>query len=1115
MTMPAKAIIPSSTNSDGENPLFVKDCDDIFIQKSSSSSDDSGNSNPADGFRTSVYKHFESNMRVVMCRTSSPIYTLNIYVPTVAPNNKGLPHTLEHLVFCGSKRYPIRGYMDVLASYNYSVGTNAWTDKDHTCYTLSTLAEDGVANVLPPFLDHVLNPLLSDDHFVTEVYHYDETGKEKGVVFSEMGSKENKEDILAYYHLNKLVYNSSATYSKYSGGKTYDIARLTNKEIIDYHHKYYDANNVTVVLTGAFSDDFEEKYLQTIPADIIQSRDSDSREPMDCSPPDNNHPRYETVRFPSSDTSTGSFSFGWQGPKHEDVKTNIALDVMLEYLAGTSSSPLNLRFVERSSPLASSIETHIYPNVTTMLNLTFNGVSYTCKDPANQLENGSKDPDFSHLFEQRYFESLLIGEFKRLIDTQFDGDSHALGKAAKRLSGKLAADIEKTPGNALQNIFYPDIVASHFSPESQGSKKLHIGLRAKQFDIIDDLGKRPVEFWLGFLKEWLIDGTAYHAAMVPDTELGLKLELERKEIEQANAAKIVDKDVHAKYIKKAVDASILQVSEEVKKAIPTPDPTKATTLPHKQNLVTLDNAIGPVAAVQSINVDSGFAETQIQIPIGNIPEDQRAFLTLFEELLMETDILLPAGVLYDNSNTPLQTKKRVRYSEFESRMSDLVASRYSRFGQRSQLFSCNWLDNIFVIQFKSQCKNYLLALRWTVQGLLFSEFTLDRILTCSQNILARIAAAKRDIGSIASNLATHFTGVSQPGEPLTNRRHMSFLAQEGVLKNVIEKAKDGKVDEVIAKLRDIQSALIQATSGFIALSLPSSETPKPYVDTFAREWNMCYGKYDERNKAGVVSNVNANANAVVKEGPSPFPIRYDIMFPALTKPLLIHVPVSSLQTSHSLFSYKINASNCPTGRRSFDDELTDLVSLDYFALRMLLALLARIDGPLDNAVRGKGYAYGGNIYIAEWSKRLGLEIIRASDIVKAIGAVKQLFLNIHNNWDTIIGDSDVSLARSVIKYRYAIRQSTPAKMLDQSISNSIHGFANADEYNMWYSTHVAAVKMSDMRRMFEKYVLPFADTEYPMFRLLVTPSDVDVSAELGPFEQKTLEEISATYKADY
>ncbi|KAJ2847343.1 hypothetical protein GGI22_006005 [Coemansia erecta] len=88
-------------------------------------------------------------------------------------------------------------------------------------------------------------------------------------------------------------------------------------------------------------------------------------------------------------------------------------------------------------------------------------------------------------------------------------------------------------------------------------------------------------------------------------------------------------------------------------------------------------------------------------------------------------------------------------------------------------------------------------------------------------------------------------------------------------------------------------------------------------------------------------------------------------------------------------------------------------------------------------------------------------------------------------------------------------------MLDQSISNSINGFKDATEYNRWKSVHLAAVTKRDMRRVFEKYVSRFADKDYPLFRLLVTPSDTEVPAELGPFEVKTLDDISATYKSNY
>ncbi|KAJ1794848.1 hypothetical protein LPJ59_004451, partial [Coemansia sp. RSA 2399] len=1089
-------------------PLFAKEGDDTFIQKSSSSG--------TDGIRTSVYKHSESNMHVVVCRVPSPIYTLNIYVPTAVTDDKGLPHTLEHLIFCGSKRYPARGYVDLLAAHNFSIGTNAWTTNDHTCYTLDTTSEDAVANVLPVFLDQVLNPLLREDQFVTEVYHYDVAGKEQGVVFSEMVARENTEYGISYYNLGKLMFNPKAAYANYSGGKTRDIANLTNQEIIDYHRKYYDANNITVVLTGAFSDEFEDKYVQTIPADIVQSHGCDSREPMDCSPPEGGVAPYETHRFPSADTDSGSIYFGWRGPQHEDTELNIALEILIEYLSGTPSSPLSLRFVERASPLANSISAHMRDSITRMIQVTFSGVPFTHQKLADHPGNGSddeahdeardedtEDPDISHLFEERYFEDLLVAEFKRIADTQFDGDSHALENAAKRLIDGLASDIEKSPGKTLHYLLYPDIVASHFSSGSFG--KFQVGSRAKQFDMIAELGKKPVEFWLELLKKWFIDRAACHVAMIPDAELGPKLEAERKQIEKANEAKIVDKEAHAKYIKEAIEANKVNVPDEMKHAMPMPDPTKAGILPHTQSLVVLDNDIGPVSAVQTINVDSRFVEAQIQIPIGDISEDMRAYLTLFQDLLFKTDVVLPAGVIIDNDKEPLKSEKRIPYADFDSRLSDLVTSHFACVGQNSEKFSCKWLDNLFVVEFLTPYSNYPLALRWVVKGLLFADFTTDRILTCSQNLLTSIAELKREVDDVLYTVETHFTDTSPEGKPLSNRRHMSFLEQEGVLKGIIDKTKAGKADEVVAKLREIQNTLLRATGGFMALSLPFSEDPNTYIDTLAREWNMCFERYTQP--------AIATDAPVVKR--HPFPINYGSRFPTLTKPLLVHVPVQSLQASMSLFSIKLDLPDRPTGKRSFDDELKDLISNDFFALIMLVELLGRIDGPLDNAVRGKGYAYGAFIYTSQWSEKLVLGIQRASDIAKAVLAINQVIADIHDNWDSYISDTDVSLALSIVQYENTLVQSTPTTMLDQSISNSINGFKDATEYNTWKSVHLAAVTKNDMRRVFEKYVSRFADKDYPLFRLLVTPSDTEVPAELGPFEMKTLEEISATYKTDY
>lgn len=57
-------------------------------------------------------------------------------------------------------------------------GTNAWTDVDHTAYTLTTAGQQGFLALLPVYLDHILFPTLTDDGFRTEVHHINDSGNE-------------------------------------------------------------------------------------------------------------------------------------------------------------------------------------------------------------------------------------------------------------------------------------------------------------------------------------------------------------------------------------------------------------------------------------------------------------------------------------------------------------------------------------------------------------------------------------------------------------------------------------------------------------------------------------------------------------------------------------------------------------------------------------------------------------------------------------------------------------------------------------------------------------------------------------------------------------------------
>lgn len=118
-----------------------------------------------------------TGLQAVLIDKESPIVNGFFAVATEVEDDSGTPHTLEHLVFMGSKKYPYKGLLDTLGNIAFS-STNAWTATDQTVYTLTTAGWEGFKLLLPIYLDHILNPTLTDEACYTEVYHVDGEGKE-------------------------------------------------------------------------------------------------------------------------------------------------------------------------------------------------------------------------------------------------------------------------------------------------------------------------------------------------------------------------------------------------------------------------------------------------------------------------------------------------------------------------------------------------------------------------------------------------------------------------------------------------------------------------------------------------------------------------------------------------------------------------------------------------------------------------------------------------------------------------------------------------------------------------------------------------------------------------
>ncbi|KAG0231491.1 hypothetical protein BGW42_000197 [Actinomortierella wolfii] len=355
-----------------------------------------------------VYRHKATSMRMVFVDIKGPQATATIVVPTVTKDSRGLPHTLEHLVFCGSRNYPNRGYLDSLANRCLSTGTNAYTTEDYTAYTIATAGRDGMAEILPVFMDHVLHPTLRDDQFVTEVYHVDGEGNQQGVVFSEMAARENSEADLLDLGLRRLLYPTTQTYYYECGGLTSEIPKLTNEDIKAYHKKFYHPSNTTVIVTG---DSLEpERIFNGIVAQgILEGMEAEQGvnliAEMDISQGRGDAPimnketklSSRTIRFPSAEEDVGSIGYGWIGPGTHDIKTMIALDILFRFLHETSASPFAQAFTEKRNPLASHVDFEVKGCIDTSLLLLFSGVPVRATAMKNRgddsHDNGHGDGD--------------------------------------------------------------------------------------------------------------------------------------------------------------------------------------------------------------------------------------------------------------------------------------------------------------------------------------------------------------------------------------------------------------------------------------------------------------------------------------------------------------------------------------------------------------------------------------------------------------------------------------------------------------------------------------------------------------------------------------------------
>lgn len=310
-----------------------------------------------------LYKH-SSGAELIYINNNDVNRVFSVSFKTPPQNDNGIPHILEHCTLCGSNRFPLKDTFNELASTSLYTYLNAMTFKDKTVFPVCSLYEDEFSKLVDVYLDSVFKPLLREETFLHEAWHYDESKESKvnGVVYSEMHSafSNPSREIRSFIH-KKLFPDNCYQYE--SSGYPNEILNSTHDELISFHKTHYQPANSYMFLYG----DIElEKYMTKIDSylsrhighNIMINEQENLKERVIAN---------GTYMFTGSQKKF--FAAGYVIGKTFDDELMLSMQILNHYLSRTAAAPL-----KKFLPLVkTSLESDILQPVYSISCENFNG----------------------------------------------------------------------------------------------------------------------------------------------------------------------------------------------------------------------------------------------------------------------------------------------------------------------------------------------------------------------------------------------------------------------------------------------------------------------------------------------------------------------------------------------------------------------------------------------------------------------------------------------------------------------------------------------------------------------------------------------------------------------
>ncbi|WP_194847101.1 insulinase family protein [Candidatus Neptunochlamydia vexilliferae] len=282
-------------------------------------------------------EHGPSGARVVHLEADDPENLFCLSLQTLPSDSTGVAHILEHIVLCGSKKFPVKDPFFAMTRRSLNTFMNAMTGADFTCYPAASQVEKDFYNLLEVYLDAVFAPELKEMSFLQEGhrFEFDPDLIFKGVVYNEMkGSLSNPETRL-WQEITKYL-TPDLTYAFNSGGDPKDIPSLTYEGLKEFHATHYHPSRSIFFFYGNLP---LKKHL-----DFIQKHALKGVEKL---PPLEGVPKQQRFAAPiqkvgtyPAETGQDFVSFSWLTTELENQEEALALAVLDSILMETDASPL-------------------------------------------------------------------------------------------------------------------------------------------------------------------------------------------------------------------------------------------------------------------------------------------------------------------------------------------------------------------------------------------------------------------------------------------------------------------------------------------------------------------------------------------------------------------------------------------------------------------------------------------------------------------------------------------------------------------------------------------------------------------------------------------------------